>query len=155
MPQTANQAPGSSAFAVEIQGVTKRFTRGTEQVTALEQLSFLALAGKVTGLVGPDAAGKTTLLRLCTGLLTPDESQARLLGYDVATQASAIQSRIGYMPQRFGLYEDLTVMENLNLYMPTCITCPVNGDANVLMICWSLPVSAGLRDGWPVPCLAA
>ena len=96
MPHTASQTPTSSVFAVEIQGVTKRFTRGAEQVTALERLSFQASTGNVTGLVGPDGAGKTNQLRLSTGLLTPDEGKVRLLGYDVATQARASQSR--YFP---------------------------------------------------------
>jgi ABC-2 type transport system ATP-binding protein len=70
----------------------------------------------VTGLVGPDAAGKTTLMRLATGLLVPDSGAISVLGMDAATQSLAVQGAIGYMPQRFGLYEDLSVQENLDLY---------------------------------------
>src|SRR6202035_1744179 len=70
----------------------------------------------LTALVGPDGAGKTTLLRLAAGLLTAEAGDLHVLGIDVAADPQQVQSRISYMPQRFGLYEDLTVQENLNLY---------------------------------------
>lgn len=70
----------------------------------------------VTGLIGPDAAGKTTLMRLVAGLLLPDEGEITALGLDVRRKPLDVQSSLGYMPQRFGLYEDLTVQENLDLY---------------------------------------
>lgn len=70
----------------------------------------------MTGLIGPDAAGKTTLMRLITGLLVPDEGRISVLGMDAALEPLAVQASIGYMPQRFGLYEDLSVRENLDLY---------------------------------------
>jgi ABC-2 type transport system ATP-binding protein len=73
-------------------------------------------SGVVTGLVGPDGAGKTTLIRLITGLLAPTEGRIEVLGYDTQKDPQQVQNAIGYMPQRFGLYEDLTVQENLNLY---------------------------------------
>ena len=72
--------------------------------------------GVVTGLVGPDGAGKTTLMRLMAALLTPTGGTMSVCGFDCATAPDAIHEAIGYMPQRFGLYEDLTVMENLTLY---------------------------------------
>ena len=72
--------------------------------------------GELTALVGPDGAGKTTLLRMMAGLLKPDAGSLRVLGIDVAQDPQAVQDRISYMPQRFGLYEDLSVQENLDLY---------------------------------------
>lgn len=83
---------------------------------ALDGISGSIAAGHITGLVGPDGAGKTTLIRLMTGLVQPDAGTLEVLGFDTRTHAAAIQAAIGYMPQRFGLYEDLTVAENLTLY---------------------------------------
>ncbi|HEX2944193.1 MAG TPA: ATP-binding cassette domain-containing protein [Rhodopila sp.] len=85
-------------------------------MTALNSLTLDVPRGRITGLLGPDAAGKTTLLRLAAGLLRADAGQLHVLGLDVARQAARIQTRMAYMPQRFGLYEDLTVQENLDLY---------------------------------------
>ncbi len=73
-------------------------------------------AGELTALVGPDGAGKTTLMRMIAGLLKPDAGSLQVLGIDVATDPQSVQDRISYMPQRFGLYEDLSVQENLDLY---------------------------------------
>jgi ABC-type multidrug transport system ATPase subunit len=87
-----------------------------EGIRALDGVSLEVAAGKLTALVGPDGAGKTTLLRLAAGLLTPDSGKLHVLGVDVALDPQQIQDRIGYMPQKFGLYEDLTVQENLDLY---------------------------------------
>jgi ABC-2 type transport system ATP-binding protein len=72
--------------------------------------------GRLTGLVGPDGAGKTTLMRILTGLLVPNAGHVTLAGYDVVKDNDAIHVASGYMPQRFGLYEDLSVMENMRLY---------------------------------------
>ena len=103
--------------AIQAREVSKRFARGkTDVVTALDQVSFEAQHGSLTALVGPDGAGKTTLLRLATGLLRADAGTLTVLGLDVATHPQEIQNRISYMPQRFGLYEDLSVQENLDLY---------------------------------------
>lgn len=106
----------TSRFALEVEGISKSFRIGQRSVNALQDVSFTVKRGLVTGLVGPDSAGKTTLMRLAAGLLLPDAGSIQVLGNDVATQSLAIQSTIGYMPQRFGLYEDLTVQENLDLY---------------------------------------
>ncbi|MDD5375405.1 ATP-binding cassette domain-containing protein [Acidithiobacillus sp.] len=96
--------------------VSKGFARGRARVQALDRLEIALQAGTVTGLLGPDGAGKTTLMRLATGLLLPDTGTVTVLGADTRSQANTIQRGIGYMPQRFGLYEDLTVQENLDLY---------------------------------------
>lgn len=87
-----------------------------QPVVALDQLSLEIPAGQLTALVGPDGAGKTTLMRLFAGLLKPDAGRLSVLGIDVLSDPQAVQDRISYMPQRFGLYEDLTVQENLDLY---------------------------------------
>ena len=87
-----------------------------ERVKALDDVTFTVGRGAVTGLVGPDGSGKTTFIRLAAGLLTPRAGKLRVLGIDVRKEPQAVQSRIGYMPQKFGLYEDLTVRENLDLY---------------------------------------
>ena len=94
--------------------MTKSFP-GMEK-PALDTLDGEILAGRVTGLVGPDGAGKTTLLRLIAGLLVPGAGSLTTLGEDPVTDAAAIHGELGYMPQKFGLYEDLTVLENLTLH---------------------------------------
>ncbi|HEY2249474.1 MAG TPA: ABC transporter ATP-binding protein, partial [Planctomycetaceae bacterium] len=97
--------------------IKKAFQRGRGQtVQALDGVSLEAQAGALTALVGPDGAGKTTLIRLAAGLLTADAGDLSVLGVDVAADPQQVQARIGYMPQKFGLYEDLTVQENLDLY---------------------------------------
>ena len=86
------------------------------EVRALDGISVEVRAGELTALVGPDGAGKTTLIRLMAGLLTADRGTLRVLDIDPAVAPQQVQDRIGYMPQRFGLYEDLSVQENLDLY---------------------------------------
>jgi len=98
---------------VRLSDVTKRFG---DAAPALNAVSGSILGGEITGLVGPDGAGKTTLIRLMTGLMLPDVGTVEVLGFDTAKDPAAIQASIGYMPQRFGLYEDLSVQENLDLY---------------------------------------
>ena len=89
----------------DIDGVTKRFLEG--QPPAVDNLTTRIGAGRVTGLVGPDGSGKTTLLRLISGLLLPDKGTLRVCGLDPTRQAGALHRIIAYMPQHFGLYEDL------------------------------------------------
>ncbi len=96
--------------------LNKSFQLGPRTVTALAEVSLAVQPGQVTGLIGPDAAGKTTLMRLAAGLLLPDSGQMTVLGLDAGRDALQVQAALGYMPQRFGLYEDLTVQENLDLY---------------------------------------
>ena len=107
--------PGSDILSCE--GLTKEFMHGPkEKIKALDGVTLRVARGAVTGLIGPDGAGKTTLIRVATGLLAPEAGSIHVLGVDVTANPQAVQSRVGYMPQRFGLYEDLTVEENLNLY---------------------------------------
>lgn len=108
---------GEDGPIVHADGLTKRFERQkNDTIMALDHVGFAARRGTLTALVGPDGAGKTTLLRLTAGLMRADEGTLTVLGLDAATQPQAIQDRISYMPQRFGLYEDLSVQENLDLY---------------------------------------
>lgn len=93
--------------------VAKRFGSAPP---ALDAVSGSISGGEITGLVGPDGAGKTTLIRLMTGLMLPDSGTVEVLGFDTRHDPAGIQASIGYMPQRFGLYEDLSVQENLDLY---------------------------------------
>ncbi|MEI6176739.1 MAG: ATP-binding cassette domain-containing protein [Verrucomicrobiota bacterium] len=103
-----------SEVVVSFSGLTKSFP-GMEK-PALDALDGEIRAGRITGLVGPDGAGKTTLLRLIAGLLVPGAGNLTTLGRSPVTDASAIHRELGYMPQKFGLYEDLTVIENLTLH---------------------------------------
>jgi ABC-2 type transport system ATP-binding protein len=102
--------------ALRFTQVSKSFGAARRRVKALAEVSFTISTGRITGLIGPDGAGKTTLMRLAACLLMPDAGTITVLGLESKSKAQAIQSQIGYMPQRFGLYEDLTVRENLNLY---------------------------------------
>ncbi|MDF2116405.1 ATP-binding cassette domain-containing protein [Roseiarcaceae bacterium H3SJ34-1] len=106
-------ASATSSPFVQIADVSKRF--GTAP-PALDAVSGAIEGGHITGLVGPDGAGKTTLIRMMTGLMMPDGGTIDVLGFDTRRDPARIQAAIGYMPQRFGLYEDLSVQENLNLY---------------------------------------
>ena len=98
--------------AVEIRDVVKRFG----DVEALRGVSADIGAARLTGLVGPDGAGKTTLIRIIAALMTPTRGSVRVSGRDVVAFADTVHVNTGYMPQRFGLYEDLSVIENLRLY---------------------------------------
>ena len=97
----------------ELRGISKQFEGGTLAVTDVSASIF---GGGITGLAGPDGSGKTTLLRLILGLLKPDAGLLKVCGLDPITQAAELRKVVAYMPQRFGLYEDLTVLENLSLY---------------------------------------
>lgn len=96
-------------LAVETAGLAKSFG----EVRAVRGLDLRVKRGEIYGLVGPDGAGKTTTLRMLCGVLTPDSGRIRVLGYDAVGEVERVREKIGYMPQRFSLYGDLTVMENL------------------------------------------
>jgi ABC-2 type transport system ATP-binding protein len=107
-------SPASAAEppAIEARGLGRRFG----DAWAVEALSFDVREGELFGLVGPDGAGKTTTLRMLAGVLSPSGGDARVLGASVAEDPERMKSSIAYMPQRFGLYADLTVRENLDFY---------------------------------------
>lgn len=102
--------------AITLELVSKTFLVDKKRITALEGVSCAIRPRRVTGLIGPDGAGKTTFMRLCAGLLTPDKGRLTTLDIDVVREPLKVQASIGYMPQRFGLYEDLSVQENMDLY---------------------------------------
>jgi ABC-2 type transport system ATP-binding protein len=108
---------GSAEPVLVARNVHKTFpSEKSEAVRALDDVSLEAHSGTLTALVGPDGAGKSTLIRLAAGLMRADAGELMVLGIAAARHPQEIQSRIGYMPQRFGLYEDLSVQENLDLY---------------------------------------
>ncbi len=97
---------------IQTQGLTKRFGK----FTAVDHVTFSIEAGEVVGYLGPNGSGKTTTMRMLLGLLSPSEGSADVLGFDVARQSEEVRSRVGYMSQKFSLYNDLTVYENLSFY---------------------------------------
>ena len=99
----------------EINGVTKNFTTPTGLLTAITDLSTTILDAQITALIEPYGAGKTTFMRLMAGLLLPSQGTIRLLGQNTAHHLAELRQQIGYMPQSFGLYKELTVQENLSL----------------------------------------
>lgn len=98
--------------AIAVREITKHFPG----LVAVDHLSFTVDAGEIFGLVGPDGAGKTTTLRMLAGVLVPDEGSATVAGWDIVRDPESAKNHISYMPQRFGLYEDLTVDENIRFY---------------------------------------
>jgi ABC-2 type transport system ATP-binding protein len=97
---------------VQVEGLTKRFG----DFTAVDRVTFEVQAGDVLGYLGPNGSGKTTTIRMLLGLLLPSEGSGQVLGYDIVRQAEAIRERVGYMSQKFALYDELTVWENLAFY---------------------------------------
>ena len=95
---------------------TDRLTRTFGKFTAVDALSFSVREGEIFGFLGANGAGKTTALKMLTGLLKPTSGQATIAGFDVGRQPEQVKRRIGYMSQRFSLYEDLTVRENIRLF---------------------------------------
>ena len=102
----------SNGAAIVADGLSRRFGR----VVAVDRISFRVEPGEVFGLVGPDGAGKTTLLRMLAGVIDPDAGRAAVAGAEVRTEPELVRQRIGYMPQAFALYRDLTVLENLRFF---------------------------------------
>lgn len=95
---------------------TTNLTKTFGSLTAVDRLHLEVKTGEIFGLVGPDASGKTTTLRMLCGLLPPDGGEAKVAGCDIKKEAESLKEKVGYLPQRFGLYGDLTVLENIHFY---------------------------------------
>jgi ABC-2 type transport system ATP-binding protein len=103
----------SGSDAVYVKGLEKRFGR----FVAVDKISFSVKKGEVFGFLGPNGAGKSTTIRMLCGIITPSSGYGRVAGYDIFTEAEAIKHSIGYMSQRFSLYEDMTPYENIRFYL--------------------------------------
>ena len=106
----ADRAEHAEALAIDVQGLTKRYG----ERTVVDHLSMQVRRGEIYGFLGPNGSGKTTSIRMMCGLLTPEGGSGHTLGLDVVREAPQIKRRVGYMTQRFGLYEDLSIRENLD-----------------------------------------
>lgn len=97
---------------IDVKGLTKKFG----DFTALDHIDFQVGRGEIIGYLGPNGSGKTTTIRLLLGLLSPTDGEAKVLGYDAFKQSEEVRARVGYMSQKFAIYDDLTVRENLEFY---------------------------------------
>jgi ABC-type multidrug transport system ATPase subunit len=100
--------------AVELQSISKTYNNG--ELKAVNEVSFSVKKGELFGLIGPDGAGKTSIFRILTTLLLPEQGQASVVGYDVVKDYKEIRKKVGYMPGKFSLYQDLSVQENLEFF---------------------------------------
>ena len=117
--------------AVSVNNLSKVYTTKRETVEAVKQVSFDVAKGELFGIIGPDGAGKTSLFRMLTTLLLPDGGSAVVDGSDIVKDYKAIRQKVGYMPGRFSLYQDLTVEENLNFFA-TIFNTTVTGNYDLI-----------------------
>lgn len=104
----------NNSNAVEVNNLAKHY--GKEKITAVDHVSFAVQKGELFGLIGPDGAGKTSIFRMLTTLLLPDEGNAMVDGFDIVKDYKKIRRSVGYMPGKFSLYQDLTIQENLHFF---------------------------------------
>jgi ABC-2 type transport system ATP-binding protein len=133
----------SDELAVEVRGLTRRFG----ETVALHEMSFEVGPGELYGVIGPDGAGKTTLFRILVTLLLPDAGTARVLDRDVVKDLWNLRQRIGYMPGRFSLYPDLSVLENLTFFAALFDTTVEEARATIAPIWVQLEQFSGRRAG--------
>src|SRR5271169_3731524 len=126
-----------SLLAVDVKGLTRRF----DQFVAVDHIDLQVAAGTVFGFLGPNGAGKSTTIRMLCGILRPSGGTGTVGGFDIVRQTEGLKSRIGYMSQRFSLYEDLTVHENLLFFAGIY---NVRGTQRDARISWAVDM-AGLR----------
>lgn len=107
---TSDSATGTASFAIDVQGLTKRYSGRA----VVDNIALQVGTGRICGFLGPNGSGKTTTIRMLCGLLTPDAGSGTCLGLDIMRDAPAIKRQVGYMTQKFGLYEDLSIRENLD-----------------------------------------
>lgn len=133
----------SDGAAVEVRNLVRRFG----DTTAVDHVSFEVGPGELYGVIGPDGAGKTTLFRILVTLLLPDAGSARVLGRDVVKDLWSLRTRIGYMPGRFSLYPDLSVLENLGFFAALFDTTVAEARETIAPIWVQLEPFAGRRAG--------
>ena len=126
-----------NGYAVEVEGLTRVF----DQFVAVDHIDLQVKAGTVFGFLGPNGAGKSTTIRMLCGILRPTSGHARVGGFDIARETERVKSNIGYMSQKFSLYEDLTVLENLEFFAGVY---NVRGAQRDERIAWALEM-AGLK----------
>lgn len=112
MAEIQNMSNGSGPYAIQVEGLTRDFGN----FRAVDHVNFTVKRGQIFGFLGPNGSGKTTTIRMLLGLLHPSDGKAVVLGHDMAHDAEQVRPRLGYMSQRFSLYNDLTVIENLRFY---------------------------------------
>ncbi len=138
-------------IAVEAMELTKKFGA----FTAVDRVSFQVPEGEIFGFLGPNGAGKTTVIRMLCGLLMPTSGTGRVAGFDIRTQPERVKEHIGYMSQRFSLYQDLTVRENLDFYASIYQVPPQEKPQRIAELIamanltgWERELAANLSGGW-------
>ena len=156
MSAAADTLPAAASdVAIEVEGLTKSF----DGRTVVRNLTMRVRRGLIYGFLGPNGSGKTTTIRMLCGLLTPDSGRGTCLGFDIRTEAEKIKTHVGYMTQRFSLYDDLSVRENLEfIARQSEFTPPViyslDERSKLVFLIEALPTEPGnLRVGQPVDVL--